>query len=268
MYIMMYRHMSLSNWLFINALLNVHMCMHAYAYAYASACHVHTLPSITNMPLTHMHTEPSATCHCYSQHLKRREALEHALRQRRDLIAAETPAQTHYTHTQTGESGDAAGCLMRARSASWRLVSNGMHARMVGASHLANNSVVYIWNTYTLCVHAYIYIYMYIYICILTYSWICMTYGYHLYVCNLYKHDTYRYSYNAVVYLTWICRHSCASLCMLSSVTCTYMMYVHCVPICSQSRHAYALVCIICMQMYTCIFIYQDKDNIFRIYMI
>ncbi len=42
-----------------------------------------------------MHTKPSATCHCYSQALNRREALEHAHRQRRDLIVAEPPAQAH-----------------------------------------------------------------------------------------------------------------------------------------------------------------------------
>ena len=55
---------------------------------------IHTLPAITHT--SHMHSKPSATCH-YSQHLKRREALEHALRQRRDLVVAEIPAQTH-TH--------------------------------------------------------------------------------------------------------------------------------------------------------------------------
>ncbi len=51
---------------------------------------IHTLPAITHT--SHMHSKPSATCH-YSQPLKRREALEHALRQRRDLVAVETPAQ-------------------------------------------------------------------------------------------------------------------------------------------------------------------------------
>jgi hypothetical protein len=58
---------------------------------------IHTLPAITHT--SHMHTKPSATCH-YSQHLKRREALEHALRQRRDLVVVEKPAQAH-THAHT-----------------------------------------------------------------------------------------------------------------------------------------------------------------------
>ncbi len=62
---------------------------------------IHTLPAITNT--SHMHSKPSATCH-YSQHLKWREALEHALRQRRDLVVDEVPAQAH---TQ-GESGEVA----------------------------------------------------------------------------------------------------------------------------------------------------------------
>jgi hypothetical protein len=51
-----------------------------------------TLPAITHT--SHMHTKPSATCH-YSQPLKRREALEHALRQRRDLVAVQIPGQAH-----------------------------------------------------------------------------------------------------------------------------------------------------------------------------
>ena len=55
-----------------------------------------TLPTITHA--SHMHTKPSATCH-YSQILKRREALEQAVRQRRDLVAVEIPAQAH-THSE------------------------------------------------------------------------------------------------------------------------------------------------------------------------
>jgi hypothetical protein len=70
---------------------------------------IHTLPAMTNT--SHMHTKPSATCH-YSQMIKRREALEHACRQRRDLIAMEQPAHAH-----TGWEWWS-GCLTRARSAS------------------------------------------------------------------------------------------------------------------------------------------------------
>jgi hypothetical protein len=57
---------------------------------------MHTLPAITHM--SHMHSKPSATCQ-YSQLSKQREALEHVRRQRRDLVAAEMPAQAH-THLQ------------------------------------------------------------------------------------------------------------------------------------------------------------------------
>jgi hypothetical protein len=53
---------------------------------------IHTLPAITHT--SHMHSKPSATCHC-SQRLKRRETLEYALRQRRDLVDLEIPAQAH-----------------------------------------------------------------------------------------------------------------------------------------------------------------------------
>jgi hypothetical protein len=75
---------------------------------------IHTLPAMTNT--SHMHTKPSATCH-YSQPTKRREVLEHALRQTRDLVVVETPAQAH-----TGWEWWS-GCLTRARSASWRAPS-------------------------------------------------------------------------------------------------------------------------------------------------
>ena len=56
--------------------------------------------------------KPSATC-SYSQALKRREALEHAHRQRRDLIAKEIPAQAH-----TGWEWRS-GCLTCAHGAIW-----------------------------------------------------------------------------------------------------------------------------------------------------
>ncbi len=58
---------------------------------------IHTLPVITNT--SHMHSKPSATCH-YSQNFKRREALEHALRKCRDLVAGENPDTHTHTHTQ------------------------------------------------------------------------------------------------------------------------------------------------------------------------
>ncbi len=69
---------------------------------------IHTLPVITHT--SHMHSQPSATCH-YSQPFKRREALKHALRQRRDLVAVEIPAQAH---TQ-GESGEVDALCTSAR---------------------------------------------------------------------------------------------------------------------------------------------------------
>ncbi len=76
--------------MFMHEIANIHVCVVQLA-----------MCNITDMPPTHMHTKLSATCHCYSQHVKRREALEHARRQRRDLIVAENPAQAHHTHTHT-----------------------------------------------------------------------------------------------------------------------------------------------------------------------
>ncbi len=90
---------------------------------------IHTLPAITNTP--HMHSKPSATCH-YSQILKRREALEHARRQRRDLVVIKIPAQAH---TQ-GEGGEAAASRSRAvhldaLRMQERLVASGLQARRI-----------------------------------------------------------------------------------------------------------------------------------------
>ncbi len=69
---------------------------------------IHTLPAITHT--SHMQSKPSATCH-YSQPLKRREALEHALRQRRDLVEAEIPAQAH-THARIQGEHVCAQCVL------------------------------------------------------------------------------------------------------------------------------------------------------------
>ncbi len=118
-------HMQVYIWQRLHVIEHMLMCLLQLA--------MHTLPAITNMPPTHMHTKPSATCHCYSQIPKRREALEHAHRQRRDLIVAETPAQAHthtHTYTQTlGQSGYAAGSRVRAvhRDAlsQWHACKNG-----------------------------------------------------------------------------------------------------------------------------------------------
>ncbi len=63
-----------------------------------AACNIHTASHGKHVP--HTHSKQPTTCH-YSQLLKWREALEHALRQRRDRIPAEISAQTRtHTHTQ------------------------------------------------------------------------------------------------------------------------------------------------------------------------
>ncbi len=82
-----------------------------------SACS-NTLSAITHT--SHMHSKPSATCH-FSQRLKRREALEHALRQHRDLVVAEKPGQTR-THRVRVVWRLPHTCAC-ARSALWRAPS-------------------------------------------------------------------------------------------------------------------------------------------------
>jgi hypothetical protein len=76
---------------------------HACACSYLTCIQpaIHTLPAMTNM--SHMPSKSPATCH-YSQIFKGREALEHALRQRRDLVNLEIAAQGH----RHGENGEAA----------------------------------------------------------------------------------------------------------------------------------------------------------------
>ncbi len=103
-----------------------------------SACNTHTA-CITNT--SHMHSKPSATCH-YSQLLKRREALEHALRQRRDLVAVEVPAQAH----KEGESGEVAASHTHVQCIMTRSLRSMLVAHVCDERHIHVPAVYF--NTY------------------------------------------------------------------------------------------------------------------------
>ena len=89
-----------------------------------------------------IHNKQAATCQL-SHLFKQREVVEHALRQRRDLVAEEVAAQAH---TQ-GEIGEAAASCMRTvhRDAflSWHVCGNVLWHLDVLIYHTKHNHWLY-----------------------------------------------------------------------------------------------------------------------------